>query len=187
MTSVAAKELAGVNIILSIVVSVSACGRRGYNPALARTDGGIDGEVDGGPITCGDQSGFAFKKTIRIDRAAIDDATLTDYPLLYSVIDSELRDTVNDVQGDDIRFVGTDSSTCAATGPPPCVLDHEIERWDPNVGLLVAWVRVPVLNTSLGDVDSRTEASATPLRRGRIGSRDLAIEPALVGVEQERG
>ncbi|MBN1421611.1 MAG: DUF2341 domain-containing protein [Planctomycetes bacterium] len=76
-------------------------------------------------------------------------ATLQDYPLLFSVTDADLKTTgnggrVTDADGDDIVFRARDAATCG--GPDACTLDHEIERYEPATGKLVAWVRIPRLN-----------------------------------------
>ena len=99
---------------------------------------------------------FSFFKTITIDQ--IDDAgcgtTLTNYPLFYSVTDTDLRDNVTDPEGDDIIFRGADDTTCGGAGTAPCVLDHEIEKWVGGTGELVAWVRIPSVNTAAAASDT---------------------------------
>ncbi len=61
-------------------------------------------------------------------------ADLADFPLLVSVVDSDLGVRAQ-TDGSDIRFTAGDGSPLA----------HEIERWDPGTGALEAWVRVPTL------------------------------------------
>jgi len=104
---------------------------------------------------------YDFQKSITIDRSKIADAscggTLTQYPMLFSVIDADLAHTgsggdVTDLGGDDIIFVGLDAATCG--GPSSCILAHEIERYDNATGELVAWVRVPVVNTNAAASDT---------------------------------
>ena len=77
--------------------------------------------------------------------------TLANYPMLFTVTDPDLRHTasggkVTDLGGDDIIFKGLDATTCGAA--PPCTLDHEIERYVNTTGELVAWVRIPAVNTT---------------------------------------
>jgi hypothetical protein len=48
--------------------------------------------------------------------------------------------------GFDIIFKAEDDATCGGTGLAPCILDHEIEAYDETNDLLVAWVRIPVLD-----------------------------------------
>ncbi len=72
--------------------------------------------------------------------------------MLFNSIDPDLRHTSNggdvtDLEGDDIIFRGEDVATCAPAAPP-CTLDHEIEKYDNATGELVAWVRIPSLNTN---------------------------------------
>ena len=106
----------------------------------------------------GQNPNFAYFKTITIDRTKIDDAvcgtTLTNYPLLYSVTDTDLRNNVTDPEGDDINFVGFDDTTCGGVGTAPCTLDHEIEKWVGGTGELVAWVRIPSVNTINAGTDT---------------------------------
>ncbi|MDA2924990.1 DUF2341 domain-containing protein, partial [Acidobacteria bacterium AH-259-L09] len=99
---------------------------------------------------------FGFRKSITIDRTKISDAscgtTLSNFPLLFSVTDPDLRTTANgggvtDAEGDDIIFRAPDAATCAPDGAG-CGLDHEIEKYDGSTGQLVAWVRVPSVNTN---------------------------------------
>jgi uncharacterized delta-60 repeat protein len=72
--------------------------------------------------------------------------TLTNYPLLYSVTDTDLRDHVTNANGWDIIFRAEDDTTCGGAGLSPCTLDHEIERYESGTGRLVAWVRLPSVN-----------------------------------------
>ena len=104
---------------------------------------------------------YDFNKSITIDRSKISDAscgaTLTNYPMLFSVTDPDLAHTtsggdVTDVGGDDIIFLARDATTCG--GPATCVLDHEIEKYVSTTGELVAWVRLPAVNTSVAASDT---------------------------------
>lgn len=112
-----------------------------------------------GPAT---PDAFGYLKPITIDRSRIPGgcgATLTDFPMLYRVTDPTLAYTgsggnVTDPQGDDIVFKGMDDATCGGASLAPCQLDHEIESYNPATGELVAWVRVPSVNTA--DAGSNT-------------------------------
>ena len=104
---------------------------------------------------------YEFRKSITIDRSKISDgscgATLANFPMLFSVTDSDLRHTssggdVTDLGGDDIIFVALDAMTCG--GPSICRLDHEIEKYVNTTGELVAWVRLPSVNTSAAASDT---------------------------------
>ncbi len=74
---------------------------------------------------------------ITVDSAQVA-ADLTDFPLLVSLTDATLGAEAQ-ADGSDIRFA-------AADGVTP--LDHEIERFDPGTGTLVAWVRVPTVTSA---------------------------------------
>ena len=104
---------------------------------------------------------FDFRKSITIDRTKVGTgtapATLANYPLLYAVTDADLKSTgnggdVTSTSGHDILFRALDDTTCGGTGP--CTLDHEIEAYDPVTGQLVAWVRVPSVNTNTAGSDT---------------------------------
>ncbi len=71
------------------------------------------------------------------------------FPMLVSFQHLNLRSTANgglvtSDAGDDILLRGEDVTTCA--GAQPCVLDHEIESYDPVNGTIVLWVRLPSVN-----------------------------------------
>ncbi|MCH8033065.1 MAG: DUF2341 domain-containing protein [Bacteroidetes bacterium] len=86
-------------------------------------------------------SSWAYKKLITIDYTKVS-ATLTDFPVLVSVTDVDLKDTDNggpiQPDGDDILFLKTDGTK----------LSHEIEEYDGSTGELVAWVKIPSLSSS---------------------------------------
>ncbi|MCG6926034.1 MAG: DUF2341 domain-containing protein [Acidobacteria bacterium] len=106
-----------------------------------------------GPAT---PDAYGYLKPVTVDRSRIPGGcgtTLTDFPMLYRVTDPDLAHTgsggqVTDPQGDDIIFRGMDDATCGGAGLAPCQLDHEIESYDPATGALVAWVRIPSVNTA---------------------------------------
>lgn len=100
---------------------------------------------------------FSFRKSITIDRTKVPSscgATMADFPMLYSVTDASLKTTaygghVTDANGNDILFRALDDATCGGgAGSSPCTLDHEIESYNGTTGQLVAWVRIPSLNTA---------------------------------------
>ena len=106
-----------------------------------------------GKATLGADLLFGFRKPITIDRSKLSDpscaATLTNFPILYSVTDLDLRSTANGGKvtystGADIIFRASDLSG----------LDHEIEKYDPITGELIAWVRIPSLNTNAAASDT---------------------------------
>lgn len=103
---------------------------------------------------------YNYSKSITIDRSKIPNScgtTLASFPVLFSVTDASLKLTSNggkvtNAAGDDIIFRGLDTTTCG--GASSCTLDHEIEKYDNTTGQLIAWVRVPALNTAAAGSDT---------------------------------
>jgi hypothetical protein len=105
---------------------------------------------------------FGYRKKITIDRSKISDAscgaTLPNFPVLYSVTDTDLATTGNggdvasyDAANNDPRdiiFRALDDDTCGGPVTSPCGLYHEIEKYDSTTGELIAWVRVPSVKTN---------------------------------------
>jgi hypothetical protein len=89
--------------------------------------------------------GYAFAKEVTVQAAQVaGTGPLTDFPMLYSVVDPDLRSVANGgrVQngaGYDIVFTAADCTDR---------LDHEIEAYDPTTGRYVAWVKLPSLSSS---------------------------------------
>ncbi|GMR22623.1 MAG: hypothetical protein BMS9Abin37_0985 [Acidobacteriota bacterium] len=83
-------------------------------------------------------------------------SNLTNFPVLVSLVDTDLElapsGDVTSAQGYDILFRAEDDTTCGGVGLAPCVLEHEIESYDGITGTLVAFVRVPVLQSSVNTV-----------------------------------
>ncbi|MFC2135272.1 DUF2341 domain-containing protein [Bacteroidota bacterium] len=84
---------------------------------------------------------WKYKKLISVDYTKVS-ATLSDFPVLVSVTDTELKDTDNGGQiqpdGDDLLFKFSDGTK----------LSHEIEEYDGSTGKLIAWVKIPTLSSS---------------------------------------
>ena len=85
---------------------------------------------------------YSYYKVITIDHTKVNGTgSHTNFPLLISIIDSDLDDKAQP-NGDDIAFANNTAW-----------LDHEIERYDPNYSpteaQLIAWVRIPFLSTSI--------------------------------------
>ena len=53
--------------------------------------------------------------------------------------------------------------------PASCRLDHEIERYDPTNGTLVAWIRVPSINDGTGHRHVLRRRRHHPADRGSEG------------------
>jgi hypothetical protein len=89
--------------------------------------------------TCGGQYGFDFTycKKVTVDYTQVSGATdLSDFPLLVNITSNDLKSVANggrvaSNQGWDIVFR---DSGCSK-------LEHEIEKYDPTTGTLVAWVK----------------------------------------------
>ena len=107
-----------------------------------------------GKVTLGPDLDFGFRKSITIDRTKLPTGcgtTLSNYPLLFSVTDTDLSTAsgqVTDAEGDDILFRALDDDTCGGVGTAPCTLDHEIESYNATTGAVVAWVRLPSVKTA---------------------------------------
>jgi hypothetical protein len=82
---------------------------------------------------------WAYRKRIIINHAQVQ-ANLTAFPILINQISDS--DLVNHAQtsGNDILFTSSDGVT---------KLSHEIEKYVSSTGALVAWVKVPILSSSV--------------------------------------
>ncbi len=77
--------------------------------------------------------GWKYRKNITIDHTQIS-GDLQDFPLLISIIDTDLRDKAQP-DGDDILFMdGTGTATR---------LFHETENYNGSTGELIAWIKLP--------------------------------------------
>jgi hypothetical protein len=85
------------------------------------------------------EEGWQYRKKITIQHAKVA-GDLTDFPILVSIKDSDLRDKAQ-TDGDDILFM--DSSSVANK------LYHEIELFSKVSGEIVAWVRIPSVSSSV--------------------------------------
>jgi sugar lactone lactonase YvrE len=88
---------------------------------------------------------YSYGKKITIDNTKVaGSSSLTDFPVLISLTDIDLRSTsnsgnVHSSNGYDITFKNNTGTT---------VLSHEIEKYDPTTGELIAWVKVPSLSAT---------------------------------------
>ncbi|WP_425391465.1 DUF2341 domain-containing protein [Ekhidna sp.] len=82
---------------------------------------------------------YSFRKKIIIDNSKVSGSTNhTDFPLLFSTIDTDLAQAtgkVQDANGYDILFTLADGTT----------LDFDIEKYDGTSGEYIAWIRIPTL------------------------------------------
>ena len=78
---------------------------------------------------------WSYRKNLSLNGSQIN-GTLTDFPVLISITDSDLA-SKSLPSGYDILFTGSDGTTR---------LQHEIELYNSTTGQLVAWVKVPSLS-----------------------------------------
>ena len=85
-------------------------------------------------------SAWGYRKPIVIDHRKINKATntttpLTNFPVLVSITDTDLKNYAS-TTGADILFTASDGKT---------KLNHEIESYNSTTGVLLAWVQIPSL------------------------------------------
>ena len=78
------------------------------------------------------------RKRIRIDKTKVGSGGVSNFPVLISLTDTDLKSDAL-ANGQDILFTSSNGTT---------KLSHEIERYTSTTGELVAWVRVPTLSSS---------------------------------------
>jgi hypothetical protein len=83
---------------------------------------------------------WQYRKAITL-LARMPNAVLTDFPVLISLVDTDLRDGAL-ATGNDITF-GTFAGA---------VLEHQVEDYDNATGTLTAWVKIPSLDTATDTV-----------------------------------
>ncbi len=139
-------------IEFAVKATGNAAGGANYCFRLVKADGSpLDtytayGQVQMAPCN------FGYSRTLTVQSGKVG-CTLTNFPMLVSFTNANLKSTGNgghvaSSSGYDIIFRAADTTTCG--GAAPCTLDHEIEKYDPATGQLVAWVRVP--SVSVGTV-----------------------------------
>jgi hypothetical protein len=79
---------------------------------------------------------WQYRKAIKVLASQVP-GDLTDFPVLVSLIDPDLKNRSR-ADGHDILFLGPDRNT---------LMDFEIEKYDSGSGELVAWVRIPYLSS----------------------------------------
>jgi len=80
--------------------------------------------------------GWQYRKQITINHDMVS-GDFVNFPVLISIIDSDLRDRAQ-YDGDDILFMGSDG-----VSQP---LNHEIEYYDGGTGKLIVWVNVTLVS-----------------------------------------
>lgn len=90
---------------------------------------------------------YRYRKKLTLDSTLVAGASdLTNFPILISLTDSDLRTSANSGQllnanGYDLIFTTSDSTA-------PVQLDHEVESYTATSGNIVIWVRIPTLTTA---------------------------------------
>ena len=95
---------------------------------------------------------YSYRKSITVNASQVSGGPQTNFPLLVSLTDADLKNAasggrVQHSRGYDIIFRGQDDATCGGAGTSPCTLSHEVEKYDGTTGELIAWVRIPSINT----------------------------------------
>ena len=96
------------------------------------------------PVQCS-TNGYSYRRMIVIDHYKVPHTDQTNFPILFSSTDASFATTSNgghvtSSSGSDIIF---------STDPKGRTkLDHELEKYDPTTGQVIAWVRLPVLSHS---------------------------------------
>jgi hypothetical protein len=80
--------------------------------------------------------GWKYRKMVPVNHEMVADH-LTDFPVLVSYTDADLRDKAQ-IDGDDILFMDDKGEANQ--------LNHEIEYFDDTTGEIVAWVNIPYLS-----------------------------------------
>lgn len=89
---------------------------------------------------------YKWRKQITINTNSwVGDATLYDFPVMVSIVDNDLKNVmyggkVVHLKGYDIRFTGADGIS---------QLDYEIEKYNPETGECVAWVKMDSIKKSV--------------------------------------
>lgn len=89
--------------------------------------------------------GYGYSKEILIQEAAIPGTSgYNNFTILYKVVDPDLRLVANG------GHVGTSTGYDILFYASGCLtqLDHQLEKYDPLTGELVAWVRIPYLSAT---------------------------------------
>src|SRR5688572_30906894 len=92
-------------------------------------------------------AGYNYFKLLTTQESQITAGTgnLFDFPVLVRITDNDLRHTSNGgyvehISGFDIVFTSSDGNT---------LISHQVESYDPVTGTLVAWVKIPVLSSTV--------------------------------------
>jgi hypothetical protein len=81
---------------------------------------------------------WTARKKIRIDNTKVGAGGVTNFPVLISLTDPDVKNKAQ-ATGNDILFTSSDGTT---------KLSHDIERYTSTTGELIAWVKVPSLSST---------------------------------------
>src|SRR5690554_1017200 len=84
-------------------------------------------------------TGYMFSKSVTVNASRVQ-GTNTDFPVLVSVTDTDLKNNVENANGYDIIFAENADGTS--------ILNHDLESYSSASGKLVAWVKVPSISSS---------------------------------------
>lgn len=105
--------------------------------------------VLGASIIYAQPYGYSYAKQITIQSSQVSGgADLSNFPVLISLTDANLRTTANgghvtNSNGYDIRFTTSDCMT---------ILSHQIESYSATTGQYIAWVNVPAVSASANTI-----------------------------------
>ena len=125
---------------------------------------------------CGSGDGSRVACTVAVGGGHVELATATDFPVLVSLTDYNLRTggkggLVRLEDGGDIRFY------LAGSKKP---LPHEIAYYDPAIGSVRAWVRIPALSAETGTLlDVKCWNPDAPMADRPAWDDDFTVRPSL--------
>ncbi len=123
--------------------------------AIAYLTGMTDSAISSATYTIGGSgpgwynNGWSNRKAVTINHTDVSGAaSLTNFPMLFSVTDANLRTVANgggvgNADGSDILFTAADGVT---------KLNHELESYNGTTGQVIAWVQIPALSPTTDTV-----------------------------------
>jgi hypothetical protein len=140
-------------------------------------------------------SGFNYRKSISIIKAQVSGAIgLTDFPVLISVTDADLKYLVGQCNANKISSSAGLDISFAVSSAPGNSLKFQIDTYDPITGTLTCWVNIPVLSASGGTLPNTiiylyygsntlqdplaANATATWTGLGKLWHMNLDVAPA---------
>jgi biopolymer transport protein ExbB len=188
MRSTCARALARLMAALLVLAGMAGCTFQpdGLLPAdgIPRDGGQADGAtpVDGSPAPDGmtpldgrlpsvdATPSNQRRKRITIQESRVEAPAspgfLEDFPVLFSVVDPQIAARAS-ADGSDIYFVAADGVSR---------LEHELEKWDPGTGELVAWVKLPEVSATVNTafhVHYGDEERAEPVNPADVWTNDF--------------